>query len=255
VKKSFEKLTACAPRCALSAIGAIVIISALTVAFTSNFNICVLLTFTLGAVLLAWGIFYGWTVKVIHRRVRRVAVVMLVTVLAFISVIILYGKLDNATYREDAVIVLGASIHGETPSSALKNRLDRAVEYYENNPDAVIVVSGGRGPQEDITEALAMERYLIERGVPAERILKEERATSTRENFAYSKELLDSYFEGEYSVAFVTDDYHIYRAVQYANMEGYGYIPHCHSTTNWFLRLPSCLRECLAIMKLWVLRR
>ena len=104
-----------------------------------------------------------------------------------------FGFTDTVTYKEDAVIVLGAGLRGENLSLILRNRLDAAVEYYNENPEAVIVVSGGQGPDEDIPEAEAMERYLYEQGVPLNKIIKEDKSTSTEENFKFSKELLETY--------------------------------------------------------------
>lgn len=75
-----------------------------------------------------------------------------------LSFIAIYGKVDNVIYKEDAVIVLGCGIRGKNVSAILSYRLDKAVEYYRKNQNAVIVVSGGQGPQEEITEAEAMER-------------------------------------------------------------------------------------------------
>lgn len=256
IKKLFLKLNIKrkdVPKWTLIAFGALILLNAFAVAVTSNLSFGTAATFLLGGFLLAWGIFYEWVAEKAPRWVIYAALALLAIAVIFISFLIFYGKSDGVSYDEDAVIVLGAGIHGETPSLSLQKRLDRAIAYCKENPNAVIVVSGGQGPREDITEALAMERYLTERGIPKERIIKEERSTSTRENFAYSKELLDGYFDGDYSVAFVTDDYHIYRASRYARMAGFEDTEHCHSNVKWYLILPNCLRECAAVLKLWVL--
>lgn len=91
-----------------------------------------------------------------------------------------YGVRDTVTYEEQAVIVLGAGIKGNQVSRTLQLRLDKTIEYAQKNPNALIVVSGGQGPQETVTEACAMEKYLLENGIRAERILKEEQATPHR---------------------------------------------------------------------------
>lgn len=123
-----------------------------------------------------------------------------------------YGQNDNVTFEEDALIVLGAGLRGEVPSSVLAERLKAALRYYEQNPDVIIVVSGGQGANEAITEALAMERYLVGNGIPAEKIIKEEMSTNTRENIAFSKQILDDYFSEPYKTAIVTSDFHIFRS-------------------------------------------
>ncbi|MBQ2812525.1 MAG: YdcF family protein, partial [Clostridia bacterium] len=174
--------------------------------------------------------------------------------LVFVMFLLSYGLSDNVSGREDAIIVLGSGIRGELLTQGLKNRLDAAVECYEENEDLLIVVSGGQGPQEDITEALAMERYLLARGVPQESIIKEEQATSTYENFIYSKKILDEKLGDGYTAAFVSNEYHIYRASSLARIAGFDTVTHTHSSTMWYTLVPSTLRETLAVVKLWVFK-
>jgi len=161
------------------------------------------------------------------KKFIKITKIALVTLLAlsvlyfgFNLFIYLYGQNDTATFDEDAVIVLGAGLRGETPSMILRERLQAAFRYHEQNPTAVIVVSGGLGTGETITEALAMERYLVGMGVPPEMIIKEETSTNTRENIAFSKPLLDAHFEGEYNVVIITSDFHIFRSVMIARKNG-----------------------------------
>lgn len=158
---------------------------------------------------------------------------------------------DTADVSESAIIVLGAGLDGENVSPQLAGRLDRAAEYCKINTDAVIVVSGGQGIDEKVTEAYAMERYLISKGIDADRILKEEESTSTYTNFANSKKKLDDYFEGEYTVAFITSDYHTYRAGIIADNAGL-VCTHISSKTAWYELPVRCMRECVAVAKLWI---
>ena len=113
----------------------------------------------------------------------------------------------------DAVIVLGAALHGDVIPQGFRNRLDTALEYLNENEGAVVVVSGGQGPTETVTAAYAMKGYLVEKGIDPGRIIKEDRATSTFENFVFSMKLLEEYFGGrEYTVVYVTNDFHLLRA-------------------------------------------
>lgn len=114
----------------------------------------------------------------------------------------------------EAVIVLGCQVRGEIPSSMLARRLDAALETLSEHPNALVVVSGGQGSGEDISEAEAMRRYLAERGVSDERIIPEDRSVDTRENIAYSAELLKE--RGISRVVIVTNDFHQFRADIYA---------------------------------------
>lgn len=172
--------------------------------------------------------------------------------LMMILFIFFYGKADNVTFTEDAVIVFGAGIKGERVTKLLSHRLDKAAEYSLKNPDAIIVVSGGQGAGEDITEALAMERYLIEKGIAEERIIKEEAATSTYENILYSKKILEKLFESPYEIVVITNDFHIYRAANLAKKSGLS-VTHYNAGTKWY-NIPTVYsRECIAVLKMWIL--
>jgi len=230
--------------------GAVIFLATAASLFFVNFNF--------GAVMLAGGalllILYGYfferliKVKWLNRGLLTIGVLCL-ALMIFIGV---YGQADNPTYHEDAVVVLGAGIRGERVSPTLARRLDKAVEYLEENREALVVVSGARGPQEDVTEALAMERYLVGEGVPAERIIKEEAATNTRENLVYAKAILDGIFSEPYEIVVSTSDFHIYRASKLAEKAGLS-AAHIHSKTIWHEIPRNYLRECVAVCKFWLL--
>lgn len=112
----------------------------------------------------------------------------------------------------DYMIVLGAGLRGEDVSPTLKARLDQAIAYYNLHPKTMIIVSGGQGPDEVISEAEAMRRYLEEMGILRESIIKEDRSTTTLENIAFSKEILMTREETVESVLIITHDYHLFRA-------------------------------------------
>ncbi len=123
-------------------------------------------------------------------------------------------ELDNP----EAVIVLGCQVRGEEPSLMLARRLDAALEVLSENPEALCVVSGGQGSGEDISEAEAMKRYLVERGISEERIIQENRSVSTRENIRFSAELLKE--RGLSRAVIATNEFHQYRAGLYAKRSG-----------------------------------
>jgi uncharacterized SAM-binding protein YcdF (DUF218 family) len=137
---------------------------------------------------------------------------------------------------------------------ALRSRLDVTVDYANANADAVIVVAGGLAPGETVTEALAMKRYLVARGVAEHRIIQEGRSTSTFENFVHAKGLLDARFGTEYTTAFVTSDYHVFRAAGIAETAGVR-ATHAHADTPWYEVPVDYVRELLAITKFVVTGR
>jgi len=233
-------------------LGTIFFILAILSAPVANIHAGAILTYFIGAAFLAMGIFFKFFSFRIPRIISIVFIIGVITACICVSVLYTYGSSNSVTYEEDAVIVLGAGIRGEKLGKALRGRLDKTLEYCERNPDAVVVVSGGQGHGESITEALAMERYLVENGIPKEKIIKEERATSTRENFEYTKKLLDDHFNGEYSVTFVTSEFHVYRAGIIARSVGYDNMSYVGSRTLPYLVIPNGFRECLAVVKTWV---
>ena len=114
-----------------------------------------------------------------------------------------------------AIVVLGCLVKGETPSLMLKARLETAVGVIEENPDALIVLCGGMGGNEKITEAEAMRRYLTEKGIPEERMILEDKSTSTEENIAFAAEILKERGISD-DIIIVTNEFHQYRAYIFA---------------------------------------
>ncbi len=222
----------------------------------ANMTFGIVLTILLGLFLICWGLFYKKIAVLTQKgagKVIKIAIISLLCVeLAFVMFIAGYGRTDTAAFDEDCVIVLGAGIRGEWVTYPLKTRLDWAVEYNKKNPDAVIVVTGAQGFGEIVTEAYAMEKYLLSQGVPGDKIIKEEKATSTRENMRFSKAILDNIFDREYKTVIITNNFHIYRGVTYAKMEGLGDVTHLGGRIKLYNIIPSYIRESLAILKLWV---
>ena len=114
----------------------------------------------------------------------------------------------------DYVIIHGSGLlRGREVSKLLADRIDKAIEVYEKDPTPPILIpSGGKGRDEEISEAEAMEQYLIEHGIPKEQIIREDRSTTTRENLVFSKKIIDERASDPY-VALVTSNYHVYRAL------------------------------------------
>ncbi|MBR6951745.1 MAG: YdcF family protein [Oscillospiraceae bacterium] len=122
-------------------------------------------------------------------------------------------------FDREYVLILGSQINRDgTLTKLLQGRADRALEFAKmqreaGGPDPVFVPSGGQGPDEVISEAEAMRRYLLESGVPEGRILPEDRSANTYENLKNSAALIrERDPEGEPKIAFSTTNYHVFRA-------------------------------------------
>ena len=146
----------------------------------------------------------------------------------------------------DAVIVLGAAVHGDKVTWVLENRLNTAMEYMQEHPNAICVVSGGQGAGESVTEASAMKKYMVERGMDESRIYAEEQAKNTMENFEFSKAIIDEVAGANAKIAFVTTNFHVYRAGQVAREQGVNAVG-IPADDVWYLRLNNFMRECVGI--------
>lgn len=134
----------------------------------------------------------------------------------------LYRRLPKRS-DYDYIIVHGAGLSGSKPTPLLAARLDKGVELWERGGrHAVIIASGGKGSDEQVSEAKAMRDYLVEeRGVPVDAIIEEDRSTTTMENLRNSKAIMDARSgAGQYRTAVVTSDYHVFRTAEYAHTIG-----------------------------------
>ncbi|MDE7193816.1 MAG: YdcF family protein [Oscillospiraceae bacterium] len=143
--------------------------------------------------------------------------------------------------RTDCVIVLGCQVLGETPTDMLCDRLDAALELLEENPEAMCVVSGGQGNLENISEAEAMRRYLNARGIAGERIITEDRSTTTEENIRFTEEILSEIGISD-NIVIVTNEFHQYRADIFARRAGLT-VGHHSAQTSPRLLLNQWVRE------------
>ncbi len=134
-----------------------------------------------------------------------------------LEIIIVSNAHSDPDRPADCLLVLGAGLQGERLSYSLMSRLDIAIEYLHKYPGTPVVVSGGQGPGESISEAEAMYRYLVRNGIDDRRIIKENRSRSTEENFSFSRPLMPA---GTQTLAVATNEYHMYRARYLARREG-----------------------------------
>lgn len=218
-------------------------------AMLDNLNVGIVPVILLGLMLLIYGIFFEKLVT--KKAVNAFVAIILVFVGIFSGFLLCYGNIDNVDYDEKAVIVLGCGINGEDVSSVLAKRLDKACEYLEKNDEAVIIVSGGKGSDERVSEAFAMRKYLLSKGVSDGKIIMEDKSVSTVTNFRYSHEIMKQMGLPSDSVAFVTSSFHVYRATAYARAEGLD-VTHMGASITWYTAPLNYCREMMAVVKMWV---
>ena len=220
--------------------GILLFLNIAVLAICTNFNSGLVLVACTGSLLVLYGMFAEKLVRI--KWITAVIISSFSLILCFVVFLAVYGNIDNAAFTEDAVIVLGAGSIDGKPAPQLAYRLDKAAEYHEKNPEAVIIVSGGR------TEALVMEKYLIEAGVLQEKILRDENSTDTYENFVFSKQILDEYFKENYNIVFITNNFHIFRSGRIAKALGIE-AAHFHAKLQWYDVSANYLRECGAVVR------
>lgn len=157
--------------------------------------------------------------------------IMMVLIVIFITTEFFIIKAMNTVPDNglDYIIVLGAGLRGEKPTRPLQLRIERAYRYLVNSPDTMVIASGGQGADEIISEAQVIKNELVEMGIDSNRILLENKSTSTEENIKFSYLVIedqgtlsakDDNFS-EISVGLVTNSFHMYRAMLIANSEGH----------------------------------
>ena len=194
----------------------------------------------------------GWLCRCVFQTALNLVLVPLLIIEMYV---INVGHSDLSALPADAVVVLGAGVNGTQPSLSLYTRLNAALDYLEENPDIPAVLTGGKGYGEEVTEAQCMYDWLTARGVDPARLILEERAGNTAENFAFSRELLteQGIDPAEDNVAVVTNDFHIARSRLIAARQGYGHAFGIPAQLPWrHLKVNYYLREAFAMVKTWI---
>ena len=130
--------------------------------------------------------------------------------------IFIYAQ-QKPSQHAQTMVILGSQVLG-TPAVAsptLADRLDVAVQYLNENPETKVVVCGGQGEDESATEASVMAKYLIDKGIDANRVYQEDKSRRTAEQFIFANRVLPL---GKTVV--VTNDFHILRSIMLAKRSG-----------------------------------
>lgn len=203
------------------------------------------------------GVLLFYRITNMLRRNRGVRILQGIVTFIIIAGIIVVGTTEaliiNASFGNpkasfDYLVVLGAGVHGSTPSLSLRNRIDTAYDYLTGHPDVVAVLTGGMGEGESITEADCMFDALTARGIDPERLILEENATSTWENLHYSMDLLEQRTGSRpEKIGVLSSEYHLFRASLFAKECGVGFVGIPAKTTKISLRINYFMREAAGV--------
>ncbi len=162
---------------------------------------------------------------------------------------VISGMVSAAPQGLDYLIILGARVNGTKPSISLSTRVNSAVKYLKENPDTRVIASGGQGDDEEISEAECMIRLLLEAGIEPERIIREDKATSTAENVRLSYALIEQERPGEdVKVGIVTNGYHMFRAKLIARSNGTHEISGVSGGSSLFMLPHNMTREFMTLV-------
>lgn len=161
------------------------------------------------------------------------------------GIIVGYGR-SKPDPGADYAVVLGARVIGKKPSYNLEKRLEKAYNYLQESPDTKAVLSGGKGPGEDISEAQAMYEYLTVRGISGDRLILEDRSVNTDQNLGYSIAKMTGSKE---KVVIISNQFHLYRALGIARKKGLSHVQGLGSEVKWYTAPNMYVREAFAVMK------
>lgn len=155
------------------------------------------------------------------------------------------------------IVVLGARVDsGGVPSFSLLHRLQSAQAFLEEHPQAVAILSGGQGADEDMPEGQAMYDWLVNRGISPDRLIVEPKATNTYENLEFSFDIIQELgYDPNGRTAVVSSSYHLYRAKLLARQLGVEVVGIAANPGNPLVALNYFIREAPAAWKALLLQR
>ncbi len=250
LKKTFYRV--------LIVLGAVGIAATINAIFVSTgIHIGTILPGTAGVVFIAYALIKllrpGNIIKVKALRIA-VTIVICLGILLFIvieAVIIVYAGASEPERDANFVVVPGCGIYSDGHLTlVLKERLDTAYSYLLEHKNAICIVSGGQGDNEPYSEAYAMKRYLVSKGIDGSRIIEEGESHDTNDNMAFSAEIMEEMYPGRYkSTAVITSGFHVFRSLMLA--EKYGmYAFGVSAPIPWYMILNDYMRESIGIAKM-----
>ena len=145
-------------------------------------------------------------------RIVRALVTLLLLLLAgwvlLVVAIHLWGRRDEAR-EADAIVVLGAAQYDGRPSPVLKARLDHAIDLYRRGLAEKVIMTGGVGPGDTVSEAVVSRRYAMKQGVPGRAILVEKTGLTTAESLRAVAQMMGEH--GMDDAVLVSDPFHLLR--------------------------------------------
>jgi uncharacterized SAM-binding protein YcdF (DUF218 family) len=188
------------------------------------------------------------TVVCIRRAVSVLLVLLLIAALVTLMPILRGPAETNGS--SNYLIVLGAGVRGTEPSEILQDRIAMAYTHLANDPNAICIATGGKGSDENISEAQCIYDHLTAMGIDGSRIWMEDQATSTIENFRYSVALIEEKTGTiPETVTVLSNEFHLFRAGMMAEDCGLEADFIAAPTSKPLIRISYTIREIFALWK------
>ena len=177
-------------------------------------------------------------------RLFTVVLILALLVVGATEAVIIRKSFGDPQESVDYVVVLGAKVNPHGPSVSLWDRICGAYEYAEDHPDTTLILSGGQGTDEPITEAECMYRELVELGIHPNRLRMEDEATSTWENLKFSLDLIETETGVRPTkIGVLSSEYHLFRASLFAKACDVEFVGIPARTSRWGQRINHFMRE------------
>lgn len=186
---------------------------------------------------------------------RMICAVLMIGLIYFciVEVPIVKNSGGDADFDGKYIIVLGAAVHGSTPSLSIIERMDAAFGFLSAHPNCTAILSGGQGSDENLSESQMMYDYLNAKGIDGGRLIIEDKSTSTYENLQNSFRIMrENGTDPEGCCAVLSSEYHLYRAKLIADSLGVGVSGIPAHTTYLSVRLNYFIREAFGVTYQWL---
>lgn len=188
------------------------------------------------------------------KRIVAAVLIIGITVVTVTGAVVAEAARGDADTECGYIIVLGAKVNGTSPSRTLRERIDAAYAYLTAHPQAIAVVSGGKGADEGISEAQCMFNELTARGIDPQRVWMEEQSTSTWDNLNLSLDLIEEKTGVRPAkIGLVSSEFHLYRATLFAGECGVEAVGIPGKTGNFIHFLNYFLREIAGVWHYFIL--
>lgn len=187
-------------------------------------------------------------------KIALLVITIIISSLFLYKIYEIYSFASNEPLKSDAILILGCRVKGEEPSVSLQRRMETGLDLYRKGFGDKIILSGGQGSGESITEAEAMRRFYTKNNVSESDLIIEDKSTSTYENFLYSKKLMEK--EGIKKIVVVSNGYHLLRASKIANNMDIDSTYKGFVLEDYiFVEIKGVLREVLASFKYMIMNK